>query len=38
MSELTTKQGNGSVVLNIIIGIVVVSGVVWLLMTCPSCH
>lgn len=37
MSEAEKNSGN-SVVLNIIIGIAAVSGIIWLVMNCPSCH
>jgi len=38
MNDSSEKRGSGSVVVNIIVGIAVVSGVVWLVMHCPTCH
>jgi len=37
MSE-SEKKNTHSVVLNVIIGIAAVSGVIWLVMSCPTCH
>jgi len=37
MSE-SEKKRDSSVVLNVIIGIAAVSGIIWLVMHCPTCH
>jgi len=38
MNESTAKQSSGSVILNVIIGIVALAGVIWLVTQCPTCH
>jgi len=38
MNKSEETQVNGSLVLNIIIGITVIAIVVWFVMNCPSCH
>jgi len=38
MNESNTKQSSGSVIINVIIGIVAVSAIIWLVMHCPTCH
>ncbi len=37
MSE-SEKKRDSSVVPNVIIGIAAVSGIIWLVMHCPTCH
>jgi len=38
MNKSEEKQVNGSLVLNVIIGIAAIAIVVWFVMNCPSCH
>ncbi len=38
MNESIANQSRGSVVLNVIIGIAVLAGVIWLVMHCPTCY
>ncbi len=38
MNESTAKQNRGSMILNVIIGITVLAGVIWLVTHCPTCH
>jgi len=37
MSDPEKKNGN-SVAINLIIGVAAVSGVIWLVINCPTCH
>jgi len=38
MNASTEEQNRGSVILKVIIGIAAVTGVIWLVMQCPTCH
>jgi len=38
MNDVTKKQGRGSVVVKIIIGVVLLAGVIWLITQCATCH
>ncbi len=32
------KKSTKSIILNVVIGIAAVSGIIWLVMHCPTCH